>query len=336
MNRSLSLLVGALALLVLLVVAALAVPGALADHDESVRPADLDYRESAVRAGAVTGETATLHVETRLGHRGGPARNVTIEVRAVNAESGMQAATERTDLGTLTGDREFNATTSLTVPREGAYELRTLVYVDGRRRAAGTQTVSGVGTLVPDYARTSVAFQSFPATRSEIPPIVYSVEDVSDGRATLDVTPFLTNTGDEAESGLELVLLARQADSNIVADRTTREVGSIAPGETTEPSLTVTVPDGYNYYLDAMLRRDGVVVATTSVPASLDPTETIDANETQREVGLETGDFQRDAGGDDRPEEPQEMEGESGPGFGVPAALIALFAGGLLYARRSR
>jgi PGF-CTERM protein len=336
-NRSLSLLVGALGLLVLLVVAAVAVPGALADREESIRPAYLDYRDSAVQAGAVTGETVTLQFETRLGHAGGPARNVTVEVRAVDAASGMQVATATTDLGTVTGEREVSALTNLTVPRQGAYDLRTVVYVDGQRRVGGSQTVSGVGTLVPEYARTDLAFRSFPAPTTSIPPVVYTVQDVSDGQATLDVTPFLTNTGDEPESGLELVVLARQADSNIVADRAVVPVGEIAPGRTAEPSLTVTVPDDYNYYLDAMLRRDGVVVATTSVPASLDPTEDVPENMTRRDVDLETGDFEQDDGsGGGPPDEPAMTEGSQGPGFGVAAALLAILTGTALYARRSR
>ncbi len=337
MNRSLSLLVGALGLLVLLVVAAVAVPGALADREESIRPAHLDYRDSAVQAGAVTGETVTLRLDTRLGHHGGPARNVTVEVRAVDAASGMQVATATTDLGTVSGEREVTAQTNITVPRQGAYDLRTVVYVDGQRRVGGSQTVSGVGTLIPEYARTDVNFRSFPAPTTSIPPIVYTVQDVSDGQATLDVTPFLTNTGDQAESNLELVVLARQADSNIVADRAVVSVGEIAPGRTAQPSVSVTVPDDYNYYLDAMLRRDGVVVATTSVPASLDPTEAIPTNTTRRDVGLETGDFEQEDGSGERvTEEPQMTEGSQGPGFGVTAALLAILAGVALYARRSR
>lgn len=337
MNRSAILLVAALAGAVLFVLAILAVPGAMADHDEPIRPAVLEHRDSSVAAGAVTGETVTLRVETRLDHDGGPARNVTVDLRAIDAESGMLVDATTTDLGTLSATREYTATTAVTVPREGGYDLQTVVYVDGERRSGGTQTVSGVGTLVPEYARTQVDFRSFPTlTQGQIPPVVYAIDDVTDGRATLAVTPFLTNAGDEPESGLELVVLARQADSNIVADRATVDLDAIQPGRTVQPSLQVTVPDDYNYYLDAMLRRDGVVVATASVPASLDPSETVPANTTTRDVGLETGDFEREDGriGDPAGSEPPQTRGSGGPGFGVVSALAALIGAGALLARR--
>lgn len=340
MNRTNALLVAALGVALLAVVAALLVPGALADRAGQPDPARLEYRESNVQAGAVTGESVTLQVESRITHRAGPAENVTLVHRAIDENSGMMEAITRNELGTLDGDREFTPVTNVTVPRTGSYEIRTAIYVDGEVYTTGSQTVDGVGTLVPAYARTDVQFRALAGFSTDIPPIVYFIDDTDGDSATLDVTPFLTNTGDTAEDGLELVVQARQADSNIVADRTTVPVEAIGPGQTAQPNVQLSVPDDYNYYLDAMLRRDGVVVGATSVSASLDPSEPVPENETERDIGLETGDFERD-----EPSEPPETEtestrvgtaGQSGPGFGVVAALAALLAAGVLYARRSR
>ncbi len=340
MNRTNALLVAALGVALFAVVAALLVPGALADRAGQPDPARLEYRESNIQAGTVTGESVTLQVESRIGHRAGPANNVTLVHRAIDQSSGMMEAIARNELGELDGDREFSPLTNVTVPRRGTYEIRTTIYVDGEVHASGRQTVDGVGTLVPAYARTDVQFRALAGFSTDIPPIVYFIDDSDGNSATLDVTPFLTNTGDTAEDGLELVVQARQVDSNIVADRTTVPVEAIGPGQTSQPSVQLSVPDDYNYYLDAMLRRDGVVVGATSVKASLDPSEPVPENETQRDIGLETGDFERD-----QPREPQAAEterdreytsGQDGPGFGVAGALAALLAAGILYARRSR
>lgn len=338
MTRSKTLLVAALALTVSCILAAVIVPGAVADRDEPVQPTHLEYRESNVRAADVTGESVTLAVESRIVHGMGPAENVTVVHRAVDEGSGILAETVRADLGTLDGEQEFTPVANLTVPRESAYDVQTTVYVDGRPETSGTQTVRGVGTLIPEYARTDVAFRTAPTTRTRIPPIAYTVEKASDETATLDVSPFVTNTGDESESDLELAVQARQADSNIVADTQSVDVGTIDPGRTVRPSVAIAVPDGYNYHLDAMLRRDGVTVAATSTPASLDPTEEMSANVTRRDVGLETSDFETDEtrGERDRPTNEPATEGQSGAGFGALAALLALFCGTALYARRSR
>lgn len=334
MNRLRLLGLAALGLALLTLAAAVAIPGAMADREEPVRPAEVDIRDSTVTAGSVTGETVALHVEHRLRHRGGPATNVTIEIRAIDDESGMLAERARIELGTLADAREYNATLEVPVPREGGYRLDTLVYVDGERRTGARQSVSGVGTLVPDYARSGVEFRYTTGFRTSVPPILYQIERVEDGRATLAMTPTLTNTGDEPERDMELVVLARQADSNIVAARDTVPVGSIGPGQSVQPPLSLTVPDDYNYHLDAMLRRDGVVVAATSVAASLDPTETIPQNETTREVGIETSDFETAPETDAPSREATPAPGGSGPGFGIAVALVALLGLGFGIRRR--
>lgn len=339
MNRSNALLLAAVGVLGVLIAAAVVVPGALADRDEPIRSAHLEYRESNVQAGAVTGETVALRVESRLGHDAGPAENVTLVHRAIDEDSGLLVETARNDLGTLDGEREFAPTTNVTVPRDGAYEIRTTVYVDGERRATGRQTVSGVGTLIPDYARTDAAFRAAPTLVTDVPPIPYSIRETSGAETTLAVQPFVTNTGDGTEEDLELVVQARQTDSNVVADRATTAVGAIDTGRTVQPTVGLTVPDEYNYELDAMLRRDGVVVASATLPASLDPSEDVSANVTRHDVGLETSDFEREIGRGDSSRASNERtsgtDGQNGPGFGVAAAIVAMLAGVLLAARRS-
>lgn len=339
MNRSNTLLLAAVGVLAVLSAAAVVVPGALADRDDPIRPAHLEYRESNVQAGVVTGETVTLRVESRLGHDAGPAENVTLVHRVIDENSGLLVETARNDLGSLDGEREFAPTTNVTVPRDGAYEIRTTVYVDGERRATGQQTVSGVGTLIPDYARTDAAFRAAPTLVTDVPPIPYSIREASGVETALAVQPFVTNTGDGTEDDLELVVQARQTDSNIVADRATTAVGAIEPGRTVQPTVELTIPDEYNYELDAMLRRDGVVVASATLPASLDPSEAVSANVTRRDVGLETSDFERETGRDGPATESNDRsgrtDGQDGPGFGVAAALVAMLAGVTIAARRS-
>jgi PGF-CTERM protein len=99
----------------------------------------------------------------------------------------------------------------------------------------------------------------------------------------------------------------------------------------------LTVPDGYNYYLDAVLWNDGVIVGTARSVANLNPTETVTANETVREVGIEVGDFDGDQTSDGRNRRTTVEEGAAAdggvPGFGAGVAVLAL-VGALLVGRR--
>ena len=340
MQRELTL--GAAFVVVLVVVGLVAalVPGAVADPaDDDVRRDFVSLRDMSVGHGQVGGESVELTVEARLQHRGGPSENVTVEFRAVSTDSGLVETTETVDVGTITGEREVAVPATLAVAREGGYRIVAVVYRDGERLSEGRTTVSGVQALTPEYAATSVDFHRFGTGVDELPTIQYAIQSADADTATLNVSTYLTNAGADPSENLRLELQARQADSNIVAAERTVRVGGIGPGQTARPSTTLTVPAQYNYYLDAVLWKDGTIVASTRAAASLDPEETISVNETRRDIGLQVEDFQRGSGGDgtggDRPEpDGPETTGAAGPGFGVGAALAALLVGLLALARR--
>jgi hypothetical protein len=319
----------AIATVVVAVALAALVPGFLADPtaEPDRPPAHFDVAEMTLAAGEVTGETATLEATVYLRHRGGPAENVTVVTRATS-DSGLVADTDTRELGRLEpgGEREVN--TSVTVPREGGYEVRTILYVDGERVDTARATVSGVAALTPPHARSSVTFHEFP----DRPSVEYTVESAADDRATLDVSSYLTNGGDEAESDLRLVVTARQADSEVVAARAERTVGSVEPGRTATPNVRLTVPDGYNYYLDATLWRDGVILESTRAVANLDPERNVSVDRTREDVRFEASDFETGSGRDGTTDSPEPASGE-GAGFGVPVA-VAAFLASLVAARR--
>ena len=327
------LLGGAAAVVVVSAVAAVAVPGALSpDEPEQVRPAFLGIAEMNIAPGAASGDTATLAVETRLDHRGGPAENVTLLLRAVGLESGLVETTREVPVEPIRGDREVAITENLTVTREGGYRIEAVVFVDGERRETASRSVQGVAALEPEYARSPIEFHDFAGT--DQPTIEYSVASVDGERVTLRVRTYLTNTGGETPGGLRLTVTARQADSNVVTDEAEVAVGEIAPGRTATPEAELVVPDGYNYYLDATLWKDGVIVGSARSVANLNPQERISANVTQREVRFEVSDFEEDGpGGREEPPERTEMESGGQPGFTAGVAAIAL-AGAVLLARR--
>jgi PGF-CTERM protein len=338
MRRETALAAGAAGVVLIAVVAAVLAPGALADPSEErpVRPGPVDIAGMEISAGDVTGDTVVLNVETRLSHRGPPARNVTVRVQAVDAESGLVETTRTATVGDLTEEREVSVPTNLSVRREGGYRIRATVYRDGQRVDSGARELRGLDALQPPYARSAVQF----AEADALPPVSFSVAETSGNRTTLALQMALTNTGDEQPEDLRVTVTLRQADSNIVADRTSVPVGSIRPGRTETVETQLTVPTGYNYYIDAVLWKDGVVIDSARGAANLDPTETISVNETQRDVELRVSDFTRgDEADGDRPVPEETAAGAAGgsaPGFGVGVALVALVATALLARRKSQ
>ena len=355
MDTRTALLSAGVALLVVGAVAVAAVPGALDDPratDDPDLPTEVSIADVAVQPGEVGGATTELDVTVGLQHRGAVAENVTVRYRAIDADSGLLAdqttvdvGDVETDLGDVAGDdraamREAMETSSerpvegtLEVERSGGYRLETVVFVDGERRVERSTRVDGVSALTPSYADSHVGF-----TDGNVwPTLTVSVVDADDGTATLELAASVTNRGDAASDAVDLRLLLRQADSNVVADDAEVTVGSVRPGRTDTVTATVEVPDGYNYYVDAALWDDDVLVDETQSVANLDPQERIAANETVEDVEFSVEEFAEEDAADAPPPRPEEEEvadtGEDAPGFGVVVALFALLAAAL-YARR--
>jgi PGF-CTERM protein len=234
---------------------------------------------------------------------------------------------------TIDSEREKSVTQNLSVERRGDYRIETVVFSDGKRIAEGGKDVCGVGALQPDYARTSVDFHWNDGT-SAFPPIDYSIANVSDDRVSLDVSTYLTNEGDDSSEDVRVVFIARQANSNIVTDRATVPVGTIDAGRTANPVATVAVPDGYNYYLDAVLWKDGVVVGTARSAANLDPSKTLSVNETETDVELSVSDFEGSNTKESKSKTTTANDAGQ-PGFTVVTGIVALLGAGLV-ARTNR
>lgn len=335
------LLAVAAVLITITIVGVLIVSG---NTEEPTPPGHVEVETIDIQPSEVGGETATLRTLSRLTHTGGTTDNITVEIRATDRKTGLLETEVTKEVGSIQGNREATVTHNISVPREGGYIIESLVYVDKQQVSRTTKEVMGVGTLTPDYARSNVEFHRF----INLPSIEYSIQQASGGSVAIDVSTYLTNQGSTSSGDLSLVVKARQSDSNIVADESRIQVNSIRPGSTANPSTTLVVPDNYNYYLDAVLWRDNVIVGEERSIAHLDPTEQIDKNVTQQEVGLEVSDFepseelQQEI---DRLREQRErlqgglnqtsaMEPRGQPGFVMVSALLALLAVILIFRRK--
>lgn len=308
--------------IMLIVILALVIPGFVADPGPDDPPARLDVTETTLETGEITGETATFEVTSYVQHMGGPAENVSIVVRAIDDTSNLVADSTSAELGPISETGEHAVPLSVTVPREGGYSIETILYVDGDRVDMAQTSIRGLAALTPPHAASTIEFHQF----IERPAVEYTITAVADDQATLSVQSYLTNTGDVSESGLELEVTATQADAAVVADRASTTIGSIDPGRTATSDVELTVPDGYNYYLDVTLWRDGVVIDETRAAANLDPQETLDVDEMQQAVEFEAGDFETDPQ-PDRPPETPEPDVEEQPGFGPLVALAGILVG---------
>jgi len=334
-KREYALIGAAVVVVVLTVLIALLVPGTLAETDERSEPVpegDLRLSEIRLTPANVTEESATLTVTNWLSHADGTSENVSVLVRAVDTDDGLVKTRQRQSIVRLTGDRDDAVEVNVTVERSGGYRFETLVFVDGERRDTRSVTVDGIEGLEPASAKSGLRFHDF---GSLFPTITYEVTSVDSNTVTLNTRTFLTNRGDQTTRDLQLLVRARQGDSNVIADRAVTDVPEVRPGRTGTPTVNLTVPDDYSYQLDAVLTRDDVIVDTAAAAANLDPTQTVEVNKTTESIDLDVEDFVRaDQPSDedrDTPEPTTESGGGDGPGFGLVAGLVALLVSTLAF-----
>lgn len=307
-------------------------PGALADRTEPTPDGNIQMEGIAISATDVGGERLGLTTDVRLAHSEGVSENVSVELRAIDTSSGLVEATEVVSVGGVDERGELSATATLRVERGGDYEIEAVVFQDGVRETTGSKRVSGTDALTPGYPENPVEFHRF--ANHDLPTIEYQIAESSGNRTTLDVGTYVTNGGETTADELTLVLQARQVESGIVAAEREIDVASVGPSQTARPESELTVPTEYNYYLDGVLYRDGVIVDTARAGATLNPTEVVPANETEQDVELDVGEFDPDSE-DSRADEEPDAEGDSGdgssdgagPGFGLGIALVALVVG---------
>lgn len=327
------LAVGAIVVVVGTLLAAAAVPAAISDpgDDGPIRPGPVRVVDADIATGEITGQTADLRLYATLDHRGNPAENVSVHFKATDAESGLLVAERELSVGNLTSEGERRVSTVLSVPREGGYVLEGIVYRNGTRVDEFTREVSGVEALTPNYARSNVSFVEDPV----LEPVTVSIADAGENRTTLELGSWLTATGPSEADSLSVTFIVRQAESNVVAARTTVDAGGLREGRSETVTADVTVPSGYNYYVDAVLSRDGVIIDTAAGVVNLDPTETIERNQTKREVEFDASDFDSDDGEGQPPERTEAAQTVTQtPGFGPGVAAVALLGAGLLARRR--
>jgi PGF-CTERM protein len=304
------------------------------------REGHLELREAPIAPANATGDEVTLEVTNWLAHTGAPVENVSLLVRVTDTDSGLIATRTRTDVGTVDADGDYPVVTNVTVDRTGGYDIETLVFADDERVARGTASVDGLSAIRPDVPGSGLNFHRFGS--AGLPTITYSIESAAAGDVRMNATAFLTNQGSRPAEDLELLIRARQSDSNIVADRAVVPVSDVRPGRTAQPGVSLTVPDNYTYRLDAVLTRDDVIVDARSAVADLDPVRNVSVNRSTESVDLDADDFDEedDASVDDAGDRPEttatgyDTDGGNGPGFGAALALVAVLGTATLLARR--
>jgi hypothetical protein len=251
-------------------------------------PSYLSIRQVDVKPVEVTSARINVNVTAYINHNGGKTRDAVMLIRAINSEtrlleSQVSAPIPETD---SIFDKTLSVSTNINVERNGGYELNILLFDNGSIQDSGTVNILGLNALIPGSKRSGVSLTN----------IDFTVGSVSAGKVSIRSDIYLENKGPDVSDNLKMIVKAREATSNLIADKKNAETGTITNETTVVRSIQLEVPEGYNYMVVVELWRGDTIINTWERPVQLAPTKTMPKESVEKKTNIEVSKFVREAG----------------------------------------
>ncbi len=296
----------------------------LATSAGCLKESSVAVTDIAVGADRVTGAEVTLNVTTEVQNTRGVSTGISrVLLRAYDTTSGLVTAEQTSDAGFLGVRGSGTVTQVITLPRTGSYRLVSTVFENGQRKGQGEKTVYSLERLVPDVQEIGLS----------ITDIDFLVKKVAGDRATIQTDIYFTNDNRVPSGAFDVEVKAKEENARLLADKQRAHIESIQPDATRVSSVSLSVPDQYNYVVEVLVWKNDTIVKRGEGYVRLRP-ETMVKNDTQLVTRkIETSKFISEEG---------YQAGSYGvpvtksPGFGAPLALFVLGALAVLVHLRRR
>ncbi len=295
---------------------------ALSQEADYSSPAYLSIREVDVRPVEVTSAVVEVNVTAYITHTGGRTENSTMLLRAISTDTGLLSAQEIAPIpqtpGTAT-EKTLVVSQHLNMERNGGYELKILLFDNGSIRDSGSVAIRGLNAITPQSRRSGIVLNN----------IDFMPVSASGGRVSIRSDVYLENRGAGDSDNLNLIIKARQADSNLLADKKDSETGFITSEATAVKSVMLDVPDGYNYMVVVELWKGDILINSWEKPVLLAPTKTVPKESEEKRMNIEVSKFVREGAIPIKGVSANGIAGSyagtpKGPGFEFLAAIIPL------------
>ena len=174
-------------------------------------------------------------------------------------------------------------------------------------------TVYNLERLTPDIQETGLSISD----------IDFLVRKVTGDRAEIQTDVYFTNDNRAASGEFDIEVKAKEEDAQLLADKQKAHVESIQPDATRVSSVTLSVPDQYNYVVEVLVWKNETIVKRGEGNVRLRPGVQV-AKDTQFVTKqIETSKFVQ-ASGSAYAGGPAPVPTTKSPGFAAPLVLIAL------------
>lgn len=248
----------------------------------------LNIREVDVKPERVTSAEVELNVTAYINHEGAKSKNASMLLRAINAQTGLLATQASREIAEVEGSKTLAVSKKIIIPRERGYDIRILLFDSDRIADSGVVSIRGLEALIPGSHRSGV----------EINGVDFIARNVTAGAVRIQADIYLENRASTPSESLQMLVKARQAESNLLADKVWIETGEIRNETTVIKEAALTVPDGYNYIIEAMLwkKENDILLGKWEKPLLLAPTRTLPEEAVEKKLEIEVSKFVREEG----------------------------------------
>lgn len=280
--------------------------------DFSDEDAALSIRSIDVSAPEVGAGRFVLAVHVTLDNEGGRTGDVNATVKAFDGSTGLLVGTAQTAAGRLAKDRTHAIEVRIELPRAASYRLSIDIEEEDQLVYRTTVNAGNLAALEPNLYDTGLRIAASD----------FRVLSTAGNRTTIQASIYLTNEGATDSRPLSLQVKAREDSTDLLVDEEWASVGAVRRDATDLVNVTLSMPDRYNYVVEATLWDGDIIVERGEGRVQFAPTATVDPGRNVVVSTPDLTDFQYDRGN-------SADSASKTPGLGlgmVAAALVALVA----------
>ena len=277
---------------------------------------DSSVAVTSITVGAenVTGAEVTLNVTTEVQNTYGVSSGISrVQLKAYDTTSGLVVAEKTSDAGFLGIRGSGSVSQTIVLPRKGSYRLVSTVFENGQRKGQGELTAYNLERLTPDIQETGLSISD----------IDFLVKKVAGDRATIQTDIYFTNDNRAASGAFDIEVKAKEEDARLLADKQRVHMESIQPDATRVSSVTLSVPDQYNYIVEVLVWKNDTIVKRGEGNVRLRPGVQVSKDTQFVTKQIETSKFVQESAGF-ATAIPQPYATMKSPGFSAPVVLGAL------------
>ncbi len=279
---------------------------------------DMDI--SADRAGtSFVDLNVTTYVEK---YQGDTEKNTSLLLKVYSRESGLLEVQEEVKLGKLKKGETKAVSQSLSLPKTGGYNIRSVLFEEDTQKGSGEINVYNLDFLPADVQDIGL----------EISEMDFRVRKVEDKKVLIESDLYLTNEGKRTSQDLRMLVKVREMDAGLLADKVWMQTGEIKPETTVIRSVNLTMPDQYNYVVEVLIWNNDTIVRRGEDYIQLNPEIEVKDKTSTETRKIQTSEFENADEPRMVPEEDYAGE-EAAPGFSLFLSAVLLCSAAVLRRR---